>query len=87
MQGLLPPHSETIGVSVEAEIALAVVLVLCAGLMVRSFWELLHVDPGFRSDSVLTLRLSLPQESYPEPEDVVRFYEQLGEQVQALPGD
>ncbi len=68
------------------EIALAVVLVLCAGLMVRSFWGLLHVDPGFRSDSVLTLRLSLPEKSYPESEDVVRFYEQLQDRVRALPG-
>jgi putative ABC transport system permease protein len=71
---------------VVAEIALAVVLVLCAGLMVRSFWELLRVDTGFRSDRVLTLRLSLPQESYPEPEDVVRFYGELQDRLRTLPG-
>ena len=67
-------------------LALAVVLVIGAGLMARSFWELLHVDTGFRPDNVLTTRLSLPTASYPEPENMVSFYERLLERVDGLAG-
>jgi putative ABC transport system permease protein len=71
---------------VVAELALAVVLMIGAGLMLKSFWQLMRIDTGFRSENVLTLRLSLPEASYPEPEDIVPFYEQLLERVRALPG-
>ena len=71
---------------VVAELALAVVLMIGAGLMLKSFWQLLRIDPGFQSDNVLTLRLSLPQASYPEPENIVAFYEQLLERVRPLAG-
>ena len=71
---------------VVAEIALAVVLAIGAGLMVRTVGGLLGIDPGFRAGNVLTLRLSVPSALYPEPEDVARYYAQVLERVRALPG-
>ena len=49
-----------------AQIAIAIILLIGAGLMAKSFWALVHVAPGFRSESILTARLSLPRSSYPE---------------------
>jgi len=69
-----------------AEVAVAVVLVIGAGLTVKSLWELLHVNPGFRSASILTARIT-PNESFCA--DFARcqsFYNQLVEQAGALPG-
>jgi putative ABC transport system permease protein len=71
---------------VMAEMGLAVLLVIAAGLTIRSFRNLLSIDPGFDADRVLTLRLSLPQNGYPTNESIVGFYQRLGDQVRHLPG-
>jgi putative ABC transport system permease protein len=71
---------------VVAEMALAVLLLIGAGLTVRSFAKLRQVDPGFSVRNALTLRLSLPQARYPDTLGVVRFYQELGDRVKALPG-
>jgi putative ABC transport system permease protein len=71
---------------VAAEIALSVVLVIGAGLMVRSFWQLQQIELGLNPENVLTLRLSLPAAEYPEAENITAFYSQLLERVEALPG-
>jgi predicted permease len=71
---------------VGAEVALAVVLAVGAGLMLRSFARLLAIDPGFRADRVLTLRLATPAAYYPEDADVGRFYGDVLARVRALPG-
>ncbi|HSO74219.1 MAG TPA: ABC transporter permease, partial [Blastocatellia bacterium] len=71
---------------VVAEVALALVLLVGGGLMVKSFVRLLDVDPGFDPRSVLRLDLSLPGPRYPKPEQQKRFYEQLLERIKALPG-
>ena len=71
---------------VAAEIALSVVLVIGAGLMVRSFWQLQQIELGLQPESVLTMRLSLPAAEYPEAANITAFYSQLLERVQALPG-
>ena len=71
---------------VVAEMALAVVLLVSAGLALRSLWALRQVPLGFNPDRVLTLRLSLPQASYAEPVHVEAFYQQLVERVRAIPG-
>ena len=69
-----------------AEVSLAVVLVIGAGLMIRSLSALGRIDLGFNPDNVLTMRVSLPQARYDTPEKVVDFYRRLNERVRALPG-
>jgi putative ABC transport system permease protein len=71
---------------VGAEVAAATVAVLCAGLLMRSFGELLAVDPGFEPRGVLTLQLELPASAYPEPRQVTAFYDRLLGEVERLPG-
>jgi hypothetical protein len=71
---------------VVAELALAVVLLVAAGLLVRSFNKLLAVDLGFNQDNVLTARINLPRSNYAQPAQVQAFYDNLLQRVQALPG-
>src|SRR5207247_935197 len=71
---------------VVAEMALSVVLLLGAGLMLRSLWALQQVDLGFAPEGVLTARLSLPEAGYATSEQVTSFYRQLLERVRSLPG-
>jgi putative ABC transport system permease protein len=73
-------------VLVVAEIALSVVLVVGAGLMIRSFLALQRIDLGYDPASVLTLRMALPARDYSEPQQVVTFYRELQRRVKALPG-
>ncbi len=71
---------------VAAEIALAVVLVVGAGLMVRTVAHLFAVDAGFNAQNVLTMRLSAPEAFYGDAAAVTQFQEQLTRRVDALPG-
>ncbi len=71
---------------VVSEMALAVMLVLGAGLLVRSFVKLVQVDPGFTADRILTLRVTLPRATYPENGDLVQFFETVRHQVREVPG-
>ena len=71
---------------VVAEMALSVVLLLGAGLMLRSLWALQQVDLGFAPEGVLTARLSLPEAGYATSEQVTSFYRQVLERVRSLPG-
>lgn len=69
-----------------AEVALAVLLVIAAGLLIRSFWALSHVDPGFHSPNVLTARIT-PNESYcDDAQRCLAFYRTLLQKVNAYPG-
>jgi len=68
------------------ETAFSLLLVAAAGLLLRSFAQILQVDPGFRPDGVLTLRVALPDAVYSKPEQVRGFYNELIERVQRLPG-
>ena len=72
-------------VLVVAEIALSVVLLLGAGLLMRSFLNIQRVDPGFDPRGVLTMRLTLPRERYPG-ERPNEFFDRLVERVAAIPG-
>jgi predicted permease len=74
------------GALVVSEVALALVLLVGAGLMIRSFQRLLEVDPGFRSDHLLTLQIALPTERYKDDVHVAYFYRQLMERLRTLPG-
>ena len=69
-----------------AEVALAVMLALGAGLLLRSFVNLQRVDPGVDPGSVVTMRLTLPQEKYRSGEAITTFFEELARRVETLQG-
>jgi predicted permease len=71
---------------VMTEVAVAFVLVVTSGLLVRSFGSLLGVDPGFRSQSVLTAVVSLPQARYRNTAAASAFFDRLLDRVRGLPG-
>ena len=71
---------------VVSEVALSLLLLVGAGLLVRSFLLLGDVNPGFDPANVLTMRLSLPSATYPEPGRRVEFFRELTRRVEALPG-
>jgi putative ABC transport system permease protein len=71
---------------VVAEIALALVLLVGSGLMIRSFARLQSVDPGFDSKNLLTVKVLLPISKYREDPPCKAFFKSLTERVQALPG-
>jgi predicted permease len=71
---------------VTVEIALAVALIVAGGLMIRTVQRLLAIDPGFRSDGVLTMELSVPSDRYPDDARVAAFFSELRRRVAALPG-
>jgi predicted permease len=71
---------------VTTQIALAFVVVIGAGLMIRSFEALRSVDPGFSADRVLTFQVSPLPTKYANPEAVGQFYDRLTERLEAVPG-
>lgn len=71
---------------VVVELALAVVLLLGAGLLVRSFDKLMAVDLGFDRENVLTFRVGLPRSKYSKPAQTEAFYKELLQRLNALPG-
>jgi putative ABC transport system permease protein len=71
---------------VVAEVALSLMLLLGAGLLIKSFWRLQQVDIGFRAERLLTLQLFLPDSTYPNGQQAAAFYEKLLERVRSLPG-
>ena len=79
-------HRQRLGRTlVTAEVALAVVVVIGAGLLLRSFRELRGRDPGFRAENVLAVDLSIPLARY-DNAATTAFYQRLVEQVRAIPG-
>jgi len=71
---------------VVSEIAFSLLLVVGAGLTIRSFYRLLRVDPGFRTDRILTLRMTLPSVTYPTGPAVPQFFHQLLSRIRTMPG-
>jgi putative ABC transport system permease protein len=71
---------------VVAELGISLVLLAGAGLLLRSFWNLARVDPGFRTQGVLVADVALPQARYGTPERVAAFYRSLDGRLAALPG-
>jgi len=69
-----------------AEVALSVMLVIAAGLLMRSFWALSHVDPGFRADRIVTARIAPNQSFCADVERCVTFYRNVVDQVRSSPG-
>jgi putative ABC transport system permease protein len=68
------------------EVAMSLCLLVCGGLLLRSFWRLAHTDPGFRADRVITAKLNLPDAAYNDVPRRVAFFRQLEDRVTALPG-
>lgn len=73
-------------VLVVAEIAMALLLFVCTGLLVKSFVRLQTVDPGFRQDNLLTMRLSLPESKYSDPQRIAGFYATLLDRLRDTAG-
>ena len=71
---------------VVAEVAMALILLICAGLLIKSFARLGHVQSGVRTERLLTARIGLPGSAYPKNEDIINFFRQLLPRVRALPG-
>ncbi len=74
------------GLLVISEIALSLILLVGAGLLGRSFLTLLSVDPGFRTENLLTMEISLPQYKYRQAHQRTEFFQQLLERAESLPG-
>jgi len=68
-----------------SELALSVVLLVGAGLMIKSFMRVQGADPGFNSENLLTMRLSLPRSKYPDFNKQTRFFQELLSRIQAQP--
>jgi putative ABC transport system permease protein len=73
-------------VLVVAEVAMTLVLLVCAGLLMRTVLRLQKVDTGFNAHNVLSMNIGLPGIKYPEPKDQVSFYKQVTDRIAALPG-
>jgi len=69
-----------------AEVALAMVVLVGGGLMIRSFWRLSHVNPGYEPEGVLTAQIDLSGVKYKELAQVTGFYQELLGRIAAIPG-
>jgi putative ABC transport system permease protein len=74
------------GLLVIAEVAVSLILLIGAGLLINSFLRLRNVDPGFRADKLLTMRVVLPELKYPDQTRRSAFYTDLVRRIEALPG-
>ena len=79
-------HNRMRGVLVVSEIAMTLVLLVCAGLLIRTVLRLRKVDTGFSAQNVLAMNIGLPGVKYPKAEDQIAFYKQVTERIAALPG-
>jgi putative ABC transport system permease protein len=74
------------GALVASELALALILLIGTGLMIRAFWKLSEVHAGFRPEGLLTLRVNLPGTTYPQPQNVERFWDSVQQKISTIPG-
>jgi len=79
-------HRQIRSALVVGEIAVSLTLLVGAGLLIKSFWLLVHVNPGFQTQHVLTAQLSLNGPSYSDPAHRARFWQELEERVTHFPG-
>lgn len=95
MNGLLKAESRTVTIGrrgrlrsllLVSEVALALVLSISAGLLVKSFQRLWHTESGFHSANILTMELPLPAPKYEEAHQQTSFYQQVLEQIALVPG-
>ena len=74
------------GIMIVSEVALAMILLIGAGLLMRSFLRLQSVDPGFRPQDLMTMRIGLASARYPQRAQQTAFYDRVLERVAAIPG-
>ena len=74
------------GILVVAEVVISLVLLACAGLMIRSFIHLQRVDPGFNTDNLATMSINCPSLRYPDNAQVLAFYKNVVDRVATSPG-
>ncbi|HTE44856.1 MAG TPA: ADOP family duplicated permease, partial [Gemmatimonadaceae bacterium] len=79
-------HGRLRKILITAEVALSLVLLIGAGLLIRSYDRITNANPGFDPHNVLSLRVSLPGFRYRTPESVSQFYQQLADHVKTVPG-
>lgn len=79
-------HRRLRSLLVVAEVAMSLVLLICAGLLIKAFVQLQKVDPGFRTDNILTFELNLPTFKYPNKQSAATFYTQVLDRLETLPG-
>lgn len=79
-------HNRVRALLVVSEIALSLLLLIGAGLLIKSFILLREVNPGFDAENVLTMRISLPGARSSQPQQQANFYRELTKRVSALPG-
>jgi putative ABC transport system permease protein len=71
---------------VVSEIALTLVLLVCAGLLIRTVMRLWSVDTGFNPQNILAMNIGLPSIKYPKPENQIAFFKQATDRIASLPG-
>jgi len=85
-RGTTGGHHRVRGSLVIVEVALALILLVCSGLLIRSFISLRQVNPGFNANNALAVNISLPGRKYPNPDQYSAFFAQLIEKTSVLPG-
>jgi putative ABC transport system permease protein len=78
--------SRTRNVLVVSEVALSLMLLIGAGLLIRSLWALHHVNPGFDPSRVVTMAVSVPPGKFAEPQQQISYFGRVLERVRTLPG-
>jgi putative ABC transport system permease protein len=79
-------HQRVRNTFVVVELAIALILLVGAGLLVKTFWKLRNVDPGFNTEHLLTMRVELPEARYKEVDQQTRFRTQALAGINSLPG-
>ncbi|HEV8485042.1 MAG TPA: ABC transporter permease, partial [Blastocatellia bacterium] len=85
-RGTTGSHHRVRGALVVSEVAIALLVLVIAGLLIRSFYRLQQVNPGFNPKNALAIGLSLPGRKYPQDDQRSAFFRQLIERVSTLPG-
>ena len=81
-----PNGRRTLWCLVGAEFALAAVLLVCGGLLLKALDRVQHVDPGFRTDGVLTAAIPMNEATHPKEADWIAFWTRVSDRVAAIPG-
>ena len=85
-KGLVATNTRSRALLVACEVALSFILLIGSGLMIRTFAQLLSIDPGFSADHVLTFQITPPEARYPKDSDRTRMLYQFSKRLTALPG-